>query len=286
MPFHSGELGLAYTSVTLGATGGVPAYYWSFFSGAFPAGLGLSTGGVVSGSVTKPGTFTFAVRVSDTAGGTAIGKATVVVYSALATTETCATKCVIGKGCTKCGTFGTVSKGLSPYTYKLVGGAVPKGMTWSGLALKGGFPAGNYAMSVQVTDKLGAHVQVDGSWSIYNPATLLKGRTSDCINNIAGATCTATWGYSGGSPSAVPTLVITKYSQYCDANGCYPVPTGPPPGWSVSMKSGVITISVSSPDCVVNYTANLTLVLRDPSTCATTLSSNAGTMLVDYRVSC
>src|SRR6266581_4428468 len=41
LPFHSGEVGLAYGSVTLGATGGVAPYSWSLASGLLPPGLSL-----------------------------------------------------------------------------------------------------------------------------------------------------------------------------------------------------------------------------------------------------
>jgi len=288
MPFHSGEVGLGYASVTLGAIGGLAPYSWSLALGALPPGLSLGGGGVVSGSVNTPGTYAFGVKVSDSAGGIATGRSSVIVYSALTMTEPCVAKCVVGMGCSKCGSFGTVSKGLGPYAYKVVGGAIPKGMSWKGLALSGGFPIGSSALSVQVTDKLGAHVNVDATWSVYGPAALLKGRTSGtCSNNqVQPVSCTTTWTYSGGSPTVVPKLVITGYQPYCPLTGCLPPPSGPPPGWTAAINGGVITLSASSTACVTDYTGYMTFVLRDPSTCATTLSSNTGQMLVDLQYSC
>jgi putative Ig domain-containing protein len=288
LPFHSGELGLAYAPVTLQAKGGLPPYTWQLAAGSLPSGLSLSPAGVASGSVSSPGTFTFSVRLVDAAAAVVTGKATVVVYSALAMTETCATKCVVGKGCSKCGGFGTVSKGLAPYSYKLVGGSVPTGMTLKGLSLTGGFPIGSSALSVQVTDKLGAHVTVDANWSVYGPAVLLKGPTSGtCTNNhVQPVSCSAKWTYSGGNASVTPKFVITGYQPYCPPVGCQSTPSGPPPGWTVSISGGVITLSANSTACVTNYQGYMTFVLRDPSTCATTLSSNAGQMLVDLEYAC
>ncbi|HEY3084666.1 MAG TPA: Ig domain-containing protein, partial [Candidatus Dormibacteraeota bacterium] len=123
--FHSGEVGLSYSAVTLGATGGLPPYSWSLAGGSLPPGLSLSAGGVLSGNNTTSGSFSFTVKVSDSGGGAVTKAGAITVYSALTMTQPCVGQCVIGKGCTKCGVFGTVSRGLGPYTYRIVGGAVP-----------------------------------------------------------------------------------------------------------------------------------------------------------------
>jgi len=53
-------------SFTFVATGGTPGYTWAITSGALPPGLGtLSVGGVISGTPTTVGTFSFAVKVTD-----------------------------------------------------------------------------------------------------------------------------------------------------------------------------------------------------------------------------
>ena len=53
-------------SATLKASGGVPPYKWSLKSGKLPAGLTLSSTGVISGKATAAGTKTFVVEVVDT----------------------------------------------------------------------------------------------------------------------------------------------------------------------------------------------------------------------------
>jgi len=53
-------------SATLGAAGGTSPYTWSLFSGTLPTGLGLSTGGVISGTPTlNAQNQTFTVQVTD-----------------------------------------------------------------------------------------------------------------------------------------------------------------------------------------------------------------------------
>ncbi len=62
---HAGTVKTAY-SATLKATGGVSPYKWSLSSGKLPAGLTLSSGGVISGKATVAGSQTFVVKVVDT----------------------------------------------------------------------------------------------------------------------------------------------------------------------------------------------------------------------------
>ena len=60
----AGVTGLAYSGA-LTASGGVQPYTWTITAGALPAGLTLSTTGVISGIPTSPGTANFTVTVKD-----------------------------------------------------------------------------------------------------------------------------------------------------------------------------------------------------------------------------
>jgi hypothetical protein len=68
----AGSLNTSY-SVGLTATGGTAPYGWSLISGqaSLPAGLSLSSSGVISGTPTAGGTSNFTVQVSDAASATA-----------------------------------------------------------------------------------------------------------------------------------------------------------------------------------------------------------------------
>src|SRR5207249_24946 len=59
--------GVPYSPVMLQAAGGVPPYKWTLApgSGPLPDGLSLSSSGVISGTPTTNGTFSFALRVTD-----------------------------------------------------------------------------------------------------------------------------------------------------------------------------------------------------------------------------
>lgn len=62
--------GMAYTA-SLNATGGGPPYTWSISSGSLPAGLSLSSTGVISGTPSSPGSYSFTVQVADAEGNSA-----------------------------------------------------------------------------------------------------------------------------------------------------------------------------------------------------------------------
>jgi len=60
----NGYINITY-SQTLAASGGSGSYSWSLASGSLCPGLLLSTAGVISGTPTTAGTYTFTVKVSD-----------------------------------------------------------------------------------------------------------------------------------------------------------------------------------------------------------------------------
>ncbi len=64
-------------SYALSATGGTPPYKWK--STGVPTGLSVSDAGVLSGSVSTAGTYTFRVDVTDTKGVTVSGSVTVTI---------------------------------------------------------------------------------------------------------------------------------------------------------------------------------------------------------------
>lgn len=63
-PLPAGVVGTAY-STTLAASGGVAPYSWTTTAGTLPAGLVLSTAGVLSGTPTAPAAAAFTIQVTD-----------------------------------------------------------------------------------------------------------------------------------------------------------------------------------------------------------------------------
>src|SRR5581483_3846229 len=74
-------------SQTINASGGTGALTFKVSSGAPPTGLTLSTGGVLGGTPTVAGTFTFTVTATDTVGATGTQTYTVVITPAVTVSQ-------------------------------------------------------------------------------------------------------------------------------------------------------------------------------------------------------
>jgi sugar lactone lactonase YvrE len=143
-------------SVRLNAGGGSGPYTWSLAGPALPAGLSLSSDGVISGTPTAAGTMTPFVEIADSAvpnAGFFQGSVTVKINPRkLTITPLSLPKAVAGKpySQTLTGALGT-----APVTWKLVSGSLPAGL---GLGASTGqisgtpTTAGTSTFKVQATD--------------------------------------------------------------------------------------------------------------------------------------
>ena len=77
-PLADGMVGVAY-SQTLSGTGGNAPYTWSLSAGTLPAGLSLSSAGLLGGTPAASGTFSFTAQVTDSAALTATKQFSVTV---------------------------------------------------------------------------------------------------------------------------------------------------------------------------------------------------------------
>ena len=145
-------------SVQLTASGG-GTQTWSVLSGVLPTGLTLSSGGLLSGTPTATGSFTFTIKVSDGT-RTASQAYTVEVIQALAATAPELPPAVVGSDFTA---TVTASGGRPPYTWSIKEGvaAWPKGLRFDNGAISGKpRVAGAFSFTIQVTDTLNNTVEV------------------------------------------------------------------------------------------------------------------------------
>ncbi len=80
-----GTVGAAY-SLTLTATGGTPPYVWTAPQSALPAGLSLSSNGVLAGTPTTTGSSSFTIQLTDSAQLSTTKDFTLVINAAVVTT--------------------------------------------------------------------------------------------------------------------------------------------------------------------------------------------------------
>ena len=178
---------------TNSASGGTAPYTFARTSGTLPPGVTLSTGGVLSGSPIRSGTYIFTVRATDSYGCTGTIPYTLVVNCPTITLGTLPPASVG----TAYNQTNSASGGAPPYTFAVTGGSLPPGFVLSSSgALSGAATnAGNYNFTIKATD------------------------THFCIGtngfNLA-VNCPAI----SVSPATLPTpLVGTPYSQAYSANG-------------------------------------------------------------------
>ena len=155
-PLPNATSGVDYSTM-LRASGGLEPYFFSTTS-ALPAGIAITTSGVVSGRPREPGTFPIAIKVMDRTGRTATQPCQVTVNpSPLQISGACPLPDA------KVGTpylqrF-TASGGSAPYSFR-VDGRLPGGLTLASNGTLAGtaLASGNTEFEIEVQDSLGRSV--------------------------------------------------------------------------------------------------------------------------------
>lgn len=147
-------VGSAYSSpVTV--VGGISPLSYTLISGSLPNGLSLNpTTGLISGTVTSSGTYSFVVRVTDSVGNFAdTPGCPLTVYPYAATCPLSFAQLGVPYSSSV-----TVTGGISPFTFTITAGSLPPGLNLSSMTgLISGVPSavGTYSYSVTVQDSVG-----------------------------------------------------------------------------------------------------------------------------------
>ena len=153
----AGTLGVSYDAF-VNAAGAPPPLTWTVASGSLPAGLtflstSTSTSAEITGTPTVLGTSNFSIQVTDNSGGTAT--------QALSITINRPPPLSVATGSLPNGTVNTAysqtleaSSGVQPYTWSLVGGTLPVGLSLASNGVISGTPVatGTSDFTVQVKD--------------------------------------------------------------------------------------------------------------------------------------
>ena len=126
----SGTQGTAYSNA-IAATGGTPPYSWSITSGSLPAGFSLAAStGLISGTPTASGTFSFTASVSDTSSpvqSKSVNLSLIVASPTLAITSSSLPSGTVG---TSYSTTLAATGGTPAYTWSVASGSsLPAGLT-------------------------------------------------------------------------------------------------------------------------------------------------------------
>jgi hypothetical protein len=160
---HSAELNAPYES-SLAVDQATPVI-WSLESGALPTGLQLSEQGVISGTPTAPGSFSFVVQAKDTTSNRVATKSfTVEVVTPLTVTAPPLPKAEVGKPLAPIAPSASGGLTSSPYSWSLGSGSLPGGLTLdpaSGAIAGTPAAAGSFPLRLVVSDAEGRAASVD-----------------------------------------------------------------------------------------------------------------------------
>jgi large repetitive protein len=151
-----GTKSLAY-SQTLSATGGTGPYTYALLSGALPAGLSLNTAtGAITGTPTANGLANFTVRATDGNGDAGTRAFALSIGSnSLVINPTTLPAAVQGSPYSQ---IVSATGGTGPYTFAIVGGALPPGLTLNtttGLISGTATGTGTFSVTIQAQDSVG-----------------------------------------------------------------------------------------------------------------------------------
>ena len=255
----NGTEGVAYNQAMTVANGTGP-YTFAVSSGSLPPGLTLTGAGVLSGTPTAPGTYTFVIEATDANNCTGARGYTLVIAPCM----------VVLPESLPNGTVGTAYSqqltgpgGTPPITFAVSAGTLPAGLTLSASGLISGTPTAGGIFLFTVTATAGGGCTKSKDYSIVvnapgcpaiavNPAVLPSGQTGQNYNqNLSASGGDAPYTFTfltgdlpagltlgaGGSLSGTPieSGVFTFDVAATDSNGC----TG----------TRTITLSVTPTNC-------------------------------------
>ena len=243
-----GEVNVAY-SKQLTVTGGTSPFTWSVSSGSLPPGiaLGASTG-LLSGTPTTAGTYSFTVKVTDASGLTSTEAATVTIIPGpsmnFAAPPGGWTNTVYGYTLTETG-------GTSPYTWSVTSGSLPPGISLAPDGNLSGTPTatGSYSFTVKVTDAnnqsatqaTSISVSAGVSTTFAAPPASVVGSDYSYTLTATGGTTPYTWSVNAGSlPPGLTLSSAGVLSGTPTTTGSYPFSVN-----VIDANNGIATTSIT-----------------------------------------
>jgi hypothetical protein len=195
--FPPGTVGTPYAQ-SLQVVGGAPPYTWS--GSGQPPGLSVSSVGVLLGTPTAGGSYSFTLSVTDSRPTTASKTVTIAIGGSGAKLSVTTTALPAGNAGTPYSQQVAATGGTPPYTWS-GGQGLPSGLGLDAAGNISGTPSasGSFSFSVQVTDS--SHATATGTVTLtINPSPLAITTTAPIFSGTVGIAYAQTFRASGGTP--------------------------------------------------------------------------------------
>jgi outer membrane autotransporter protein len=165
------------TTINFASSGGTAPYSYALAAGSLPAGVSFNSAGVLSGTPTAPGNYNIAVRAADSSTGAGAPFALQQNYTIVVGLPTIS----IDPPSLPSGSAGVAynaqlssSGGIAPYSYTLLSGALPTGVSFTSAGTLSGIPRsdGNFSITLGATDSNGQTASRVYTFTI-TPATVV-----------------------------------------------------------------------------------------------------------------
>ncbi len=252
----NGTVDVAYSAVTLAASGGTQPYIWSITLGSLPAGLSLDANtGTITGTPKATGASNFTVQAIDAKGVGATKQFSITISGGLTIT----TAPGLPNGIIGLAYSATLSAagGTPPYTWSVSIGSLPTGLTLnSSTGAITGPPssAGSFKFTVQVTDS--ASVTATKQFTLNVAQTLAISTASTLPSGAVGTPYSVVLSALGGTPPYTFTIISGAPPSGLSLN-----PGGLISGTPVSTGTSNFTVQVRDSNSVTaSQPFNLTVV--------------------------
>ena len=243
-----GEAGVPYSD-QLTVTGGTSPFTWSVSAGSLPPGVTLNAStGLLSGTPTTAGTYSFTVKVADSSGQSNTEAVTLTVIPGPSLSFPAPPS---GWTNTVYRDTLTESGGTSPFTWSVSSGSLPSGISLNASGTLSGTPTatGTFAFTVKVTDANGQSATQATSITVSAgvsatfsapPAADVGGAYSDTLT-ATGGTTPYTWSVNAGTlPPGLSLSSAGVLAGTPTAAGSYPFTVN-----VVDANNGIATASIT-----------------------------------------
>ncbi|MCY1125457.1 putative Ig domain-containing protein [Frigidibacter sp. RF13] len=261
--------GVAF-SQTLTSSGGTAPYTYTLQSGTLPPGLSLTSGGVISGTPTQRGAYSFSVRSTDNIAQFVDKGYTGTVQNPTLTLNTAAG--TAGQNSAFSQTL-SVTGGVAPYSFLLETGSLPSGITLSSGGVVSGTTSaapGTYPVTIRVTDSStgpGSYFEVE-NYTLTVTTNLAPTANAGPDQSVASAASVSMTGAGSSDPESQPlsygwTQTAGPTVTLTGAATASPSFTAPTVAWNASAQ--VLTFQLIVNDGVQNSVADTVDITVNPA---------------------